>query len=70
MESLGLRSAALPRGGYAFRSGFPLYPSQLYNARALRHGLTIVYVRQVSAPLNRCPTPRLPCFLLIPSLSV
>jgi hypothetical protein len=69
MKSLGLRSAALPRGGYAFRAGFPVYLSQLYKARALRHGLTVIEVCQVSAPLNPRPTPRLPWFLLIPVLT-
>ena len=70
MKSLGLRSVALPRGGYAFRSGFPVYLSQLYKTRALRQELTVIGVRQVSAPLNRGPTPRLPCSLLIPALAV
>jgi len=55
---------------YAFRAGFPVYLSQLYKARALRHGLTVINVRQVSAPLNRGLTQRLPCSLLIPSLTV
>lgn len=70
--SLGadLRDGALPRSGYAFRAGFPVYLSQLYKARALRQALTILQVRQVFVPLNQGITLRLPFSLLIPSLTV
>jgi hypothetical protein len=67
IKSVGVRSAPLPRGGYAFRAGFPVYLSQFYKARALRQGLTVVDVRQVASALNHCPTRRLPYFLTIPA---
>lgn len=66
MKSLGLRAAALPRGDYFFRAGFPVYLSHIYKARALRQGLTVIEVRQVPTALNRGLRPRLPCTLLIP----
>ncbi len=70
MASLGLRSTALPRGGYAFRAGFPVYLSNFYKKRALRKGLTVLDVSEVYAPLNRCIVLRLPCSIIIPSLTV
>ncbi|MGH7909313.1 MAG: reverse transcriptase domain-containing protein, partial [Thermodesulfobacteriota bacterium] len=67
VQSLGLYSAALPRGGYAFRAGFPVQLSQLYKIRALRCGLTVLEVGEVYSPFNRGIALRLPCSILIPS---
>jgi RNA-directed DNA polymerase len=67
IKTLGLRSAALPRGRYEFRAGFPVYLSHIYRARALRRGFNVVDVRQVTLALNRRPMPRIPYSLTIPT---
>lgn len=66
MQALKLRSAALPRGGYAFRAGFPTRLADLYALRAIRQGLTVVEVRQVSEPLTGRIT-RVAYALLLPA---
>ena len=67
VRTLGLRSAALPRAGYAFTAGFPTYLSSLYASGAIKKGLSVVEVRQLSAPIHqRCP-PRLPGSVLTPN---
>lgn len=63
---LKLRNAALARGGYAFRAGFPTRLADLYALRALRQGLTVVEVRQVSEPLTGRIT-RVAYALLLPA---
>ncbi len=70
IKTLGLRLAALPRGSYEFRAGFPTFLSHIYKARALRQGFMIVEVREVPVPLNRGLVPRLPRILLLPALNV
>jgi RNA-directed DNA polymerase len=67
-RALGLRSVALPRAGYAFTAGFPTRLSGLYVAEAIRRGMIVVEVRQISVPLRYGCAPRLPCAVSMPIL--
>jgi retron-type reverse transcriptase len=67
MRALGLRAAALPRGDYGFRAGFPIQLSHLYALRAIKKGLAVVEVRQLSMPLIKGCRPRVPLGVLIPT---
>ena len=46
---LGLRTAHLPRGGFALAAGFPRRLAPCYRRRALQHGCTVVEVREGDA---------------------
>ena len=46
---LGLRTAHLPRGGFALAAGFPRRLASCYRRRALQHGCTVVEVREGDA---------------------
>lgn len=67
VRTLGLHSAALPRAGYAFTAGFPTHLSGLYASRAIKKGLIVLEVRQVSAPIHQGYPPRVPGSVLMPN---
>jgi hypothetical protein len=66
MRTLGLRSALLPCGSYAFTAGFPKRLSVIYLLRAIRQGVTVFTMRQVSWQLECGPAKRVPCAVLLP----
>ncbi len=47
---LGLRTAALPRAGYALAAGFPAELAPVFRRRALGRGLAVVEVREQADP--------------------
>ncbi len=68
-RALGLHTVRLSRAGYAFTAGFPKRLCRIYMSRAIKQGLTVVDVRQVSSTLNGKPRLRLPFALLMPKLA-
>ena len=67
VRTLGLRSAAITRAGYAFTAGFPTHLSGLYASRANKKGLSVLEVRQLSAPIQQGCPPRVPGSVLMPN---
>ena len=64
---LGLRRAYLPRAGYAFAVGFPVWLAGFYALRAVGRGLTVVDVRERPAPGGVGCRPRVPAAVLVPA---
>jgi hypothetical protein len=50
--ALGLRTAALPRAGYALAAGFPAELAPVFHRCALARGLAVVEVRERPEPLG------------------
>jgi len=67
VRTLGLRSAAITRAGYAFTAGFPTHLSGLNASRANKKGLSVLEVRQLSAPIQQDCPPRVPGSVLMPN---
>jgi hypothetical protein len=66
-RTLGFGRAYLPRAGYAFAAGFPVWLAGHFASRAIARGLTVVHVPERPDPgCGRC-TPRLPATVLIPA---
>lgn len=63
---LGLRTACIDRGRFAFTAGFPAGLCENYLLRAIRQGVVVVVVREELARHSHTVATRRPTSLLIP----